>query len=273
MPRLRRAPDRYDYYEQAVQSPDLQARFLRALHAAPAAAPLTLGEDFCGSGALTEAWLSIDPAHRAACIDHDPEPLERLRERLSDDQAARARIEQGDALDWDAPGDVIATLNFSICELRDRRSMSGYFRRARRRLRPGGSLVIDIYAGAEEFTLGESDMEMRGGVRYVWEQREADPVTGRVVNAIHFFPPGDEPIRDAFVYRWRLWSPPELRDAMLEAGFTRVDIYERFGQAVDTEGVLYPAPVDHPSELDETFVVYLVARTDQAPGGEAEGGA
>jgi hypothetical protein len=28
-----------------------------------------------------------------------------------------------------------------------------------------------------------------------------------------------EIVEDAFVYRWRLWSAPELRDAMAEAGF------------------------------------------------------
>lgn len=33
-------------------------------------------------------------------------------------------------------------------------------------------------------------------------------------------------IEDAFVYRWRLWSVPELREAMLEAGFASTEVRE-----------------------------------------------
>jgi hypothetical protein len=32
-------------------------------------------------------------------------------------------------------------------------------------------------------------------------------------------------MKDAFTYDWRLWTIPELRDAMLEAGFSDVAVF------------------------------------------------
>jgi hypothetical protein len=101
-------------------------------------------------------------------------------------------------------------------------------------------------------------------IRYTWEQREADPMSGLVEDAIHFRADRDGEIvyqeADAFVYRWRLWSIPELRDAMDEAGFARSEVYAELGDAVDDSGRAYARPVSDPSELDETYVVCIAAR-------------
>jgi hypothetical protein len=67
-------------------------------------------------------------------------------------------------------------------------------------------------------------------------------------------------IRDAFVYDWRLWSIAEVRDAMEEAGFASVEVHDRLGDAVDSEGNLYPRALEPGEELDENWVVYAVAR-------------
>ena len=32
-------------------------------------------------------------------------------------------------------------------------------------------------------------------------------------------------IERAFSYDWRLWTVPEVRDALIDAGFERVDVY------------------------------------------------
>ncbi len=124
--------------------------------------------------------------------------------------------------------------------------------------------MCDLYGGVDAFALGESEVELRAGeggeAVYVWEQREADPLTGRVENAMHFRLPDGSWLRDAFVYDWRLWSAPELRDAMLEAGFGEVAVHDRLGDAVDEEGRIYALPVEGPDDLDENFVIYLAAR-------------
>jgi hypothetical protein len=59
----------------------------------------------------------------------------------------------------------------------------------------------------------------------------------RVVNSLHFRVERDGEIVaahfDAFVYTWRMWSVPELRDAMLEAGFATTRITD--GITVESE--------------------------------------
>jgi hypothetical protein len=66
---------------------------------------------------------------------------------------------------------------------------------------------------------------------------------------------------DAFVYEWRLWSVPELRDAMDEAGFSKTQVYAKLADAWDDEGNAYVEPVmDAEDELDESFIVMVAGR-------------
>ena len=63
------------------------------------------------------------------------------------------------------------------------------------------------------------------------------PATGHTDCFIHFrFPDGSE-LTDAFSYTWRLYTPPELRDLLLEAGFAEVRVYfEEFDEEGDGTG-------------------------------------
>jgi hypothetical protein len=257
-------PDRYALYERTVQHPGLQAAFLAALLPHGTSAPV-LGEDFSGTGAISRAWVEINPQAAAICVDHDTEPLEYLagKERITAHHA--------DVLDVDDPADVLAVLNFSICQWRTRASLLGYLRHARARLRTGGSLVLDLYGGESAFSTGcydlsidepDSDGSQDSAVLYRWEQQEVDPATGRVRNAMHFQMADGSWWNDVFVYEWRLWSIPEMRDALCEAGFGAVKIYDRLGDAIDTDGRVYPKPIGHGSELSPDYVVYLVAQLD-----------
>ena len=36
--------------------------------------------------------------------------------------------------------------------------------------------------------------------------------------------PGSK-LKDAFIYKWRLWSIPEVRELLAEAGFSRSEVY------------------------------------------------
>lgn len=253
-------PDRHELYERAVQSPAMQARFLRALLGPMQRGHVTLGEDFSAAGAIARAFLALSPEHRAVCVDLDPVALGRLAELLDPSLHSALTIRHADVLDTNDPVDILAALNFSLCEIHDRPGLVGYLRNAGARLNPGGLFVADLYGGIDAMSVGESEEELPGGVRYVWEQRAADPLTGRVVNAMHFHLPAGRTLRDAFVYHWRLWTVPELRDAMTEAGFTSTEVHDRLGGAIDSDGAIHPLPVTDPDELDETFVVYVVAR-------------
>lgn len=53
----------------------------------------------------------------------------------------------------------------------------------------------------------------------------------------------------------------ELRDAMVEAGFRRTQVYAKLADAIDDEGNAYVEPVMHAeSELEDSFIVLVVGR-------------
>jgi hypothetical protein len=254
--------DRFALYERCVQSPDDLVPLLRAIHGRE---PVVLGEDFCGTARVSAAWVEQVPDGRAVAVDHDREAASRVPRH------AAVEVVVGDVVrDTDHgrhAADVIWAGNFSIGEQRSRAELLAYLGHARRRLRSTGVLVCDLYGGETAFLTGSVDRDVPlpggGAVRYTWEQREADPLTGRVVNAMHFElrrpDGGEQRMRDAFVYRWRLWGVPELRDAMLEAGFSSTAVYPRTPDAVDGEGRAWVEPLEDPAELDDSFDVLIAA--------------
>ncbi len=260
----RRATSRFDLYEWCVQTPDLQARFLRALHHGT---PTSLCEDFCGPASIARAWTLIDPRYTSAGVDRDPEPLTHAKRRAREQHIPprRLRTLRADALKTTHRADIIAAFNFAACELHERPALLAYLRRVRRRLKKHGLFACDTYGGRDAFTPSSISRRLRtpiGVVTYTWEQRHADPLTARVENAIHFRLPRGKPMRDAFLYDWRLWSVPELREALIEAGFKSTEVHLTYGEAIDGEG--NPVPVaSQPGEIiDENFVAYVVGRTD-----------
>ena len=63
------------------------------------------------------------------------------------------------------------------------------------------------------------------GFTYIWDQAEFEPVTSRIVCHIHFKFPDGSKIKRAFTYDWRLWTLPEFREILTEAGFAKVRVY------------------------------------------------
>ncbi len=254
-----RLPTRFDLYELCAQSPRLMAAFLRAVHGVE---PAVLREDFSGGGAVCREWVGLIRGGRAIAVDMDPEPLRRLA------GLRRVRRVCADVMACDEHADVISATNFAIGYWPTRRDLVKYLRRTRRRLRPGGIFACDTYGGATAFTTGtlvrERVTESGLRVRYIWEQRSANPLTGRVLDAMHFRVfRGTEVVLDlpgAFVYDWRLWSIVELREAMGEAGFSRTEVYAEIAEGVDTDGRTHVRPVKEPDELPESYVVQVVAR-------------
>jgi hypothetical protein len=117
-------------------------------------------------------------------------------------------------------------------------------------------LILDVYGGSEAQEELEEPREVEG-FDYVWDQKHYNPVTGDVINHIHFrFPDGTE-LKSAFVYEWRLWSLPELRELLKEAGFKDVTCYwEGSDEDGDGNGEWSVTKV---GEACEGWVAYLVA--------------
>jgi len=104
--------------------------------------------------------------------------------------------------------------------------MVRYFRRMYDSLLIDGVFMLDAYGGYESYQPGlEEPSKIKGGFTYIWHQDVMDPISNHVINHIHFEFRDGTRWRKAFTYDWRLWSLPELRELLLEAGFSNVTIY------------------------------------------------
>lgn len=263
--------DRHALYESCVQSAEETVPLLRAIHGDD---PRVLGEDFSGTAAVSREWVRTVPDGTATAQDLDSETIDAGR------AAARTELVDGDRLSWlvgdvrdgGAEADVVYVGNFSICELHARADLVAYLRATRARLKPGGVVVCDLYGGDTAYSIGSAERVEPGPepgthVLYTWEQREADPLTARVLNVIHFEIQDEDDatlveLVEAYVYDWRLWSVPELREAMLEAGFAETEVHGRRPDAIDDEGMAYVLAIEDPEDLDETWDVLVVGRAD-----------
>ena len=63
------------------------------------------------------------------------------------------------------------------------------------------------------------------GFTYIWEQASFDPISSHMQCYIHFKTDDGLNIDKAFSYYWRLWTLPELKELLLESGFSQVEIY------------------------------------------------
>ena len=74
---------------------------------------------------------------------------------------------------------------------------------------------------------------------------------------IHFRFPDGSKLKKAFSYSWRLYTAPELRDMLLEAGFRDVTVYWE-GEDEDGEGNGVFTP-NEKGEADLAWIAYIVA--------------
>jgi hypothetical protein len=75
---------------------------------------------------------------------------------------------------------------------------------------------------------------------------------------IHFHFPDGSKLQNAFTYEWRLWSLPEIREVLQEAGFQTSTVYWQGTDAATGEGdgIFSPTVVGDP---DPGWIAYIVA--------------
>ena len=259
--------DRHRLYELAVQCPAAEIDFVeRTFQALRGRAARDLREDFCGTAALCREWVLRHSENRAWGLDLDGEVLEwaaqRGLEALPAQAGARIALIQADVrTPWNRPLDLILATNFSYWLLRERVVLLDYFRRARTALRPDGLLLLDAYGGYDAFrvlteTRPVSDPEC-GDFTYVWEQADYDPISGRLLCHIHFHFDDGSRLERAFSYDWRLWTLPEIRELLREAGFSRVLTYwQGWDDSGEPDGRFVPVETGAP---DAGWIAYLSA--------------
>ncbi|EFH54379.1 hypothetical protein ARALYDRAFT_486135 [Arabidopsis lyrata subsp. lyrata] len=124
--------------------------------------------------------------------------------------------------------DIVCAFNFSCCCLQERSELVSYFKNARDALsKKGGIFVMDLYGGAS----AEGQLKLQRkfpNFTYTWEQAEFDILSRKTRISLHYhLQKQNRKIRHAFSYSWRLWSLPEIKDCMEEAGFSSVHFWLR----------------------------------------------
>lgn len=255
---------KYDYYEKSVQNAEgeveyMQKEFQRYYgHKA-----YVLREDFCGTGAISCAWVADDKRAEAYGIDLDPEPIamgkERHYSKLTKAQQTRMQYLQQNVLTAKTPKiDVICAFNFSYFIFRSRKDLLQYFKAVRKSLNKQGIFFIDLFGGPESQKL-VTDTKKIGKLTYYWECQHFNPLSQDCTFAIHFRDEKGKKHENVFTYHWRLWTMPELRDLLTEAGFAKVVPYWE-GDDDDGGGNGEFEPTTEVENCD-AWVCYLAALT------------
>ena len=259
-----RTADKHDLYQRSVQSASEDASFLARRFRAMAGRPLrSFREDFCGTALLCCEMVRLHPENHALGIDLHGPTLRWARShnlsRLREGERLRVDLMQRDVLSVRSPRvDLVAALNFSYWVFRSRPEMRAYFRNARRSLVPGGALVIDVYGGGNAQKVLVERTRLRG-FDYVWDQAAFDPITHRILCRIHYEFPDGSRMRNAFTYRWRLWTLPELREMMDEAGFRDVHVlWEGTDRKRNVGNEVYRR--SRRGTADPAWIAYLIGR-------------
>jgi SAM-dependent methyltransferase len=221
---------KYDYYERSVQNAEGEVSFMhdefKRFYGRP---PFTMREDFCGTGAISCKWVEQDKNCEAYGVDLDPEPIkmgfERHYSNLTKKQQERMHYLCQNVLSTTAPKvDVVCAFNFSYFIFKTRKQILQYFRSVRKSLNKQGVFFLDIFGGPESQKL-VTDVKKLKGLTYYWECQHFNPFTHECTFAIHFKDHKGKKHRNVFTYDWRLWTMPELRDVLREAGFAKTIPY------------------------------------------------
>ena len=264
---------RHYLYSAAVQSVDADLAFFRRIYKKRNGETFRrLREDFCGTAVLACDWVRRDLRNEAWGIDLDQPTLDwgvkHYGPRLGK-SSKRLHLQCRDVLQVTRPKvDLVAALNFSYSVFHTRDMLSRYFRQVCKSLAHGGVFVLDAWGGSE--TMCE-DLENRSveaeeafdgkkipSFTYVWEQSRFNPIDHRIVCHIHFKLRDGTRMKKAFTYDWRLWTLPEMRELLLDAGFVSADVYvEGWDDEEDeSDGIFRKRKY---FENQEGWVAYVVA--------------
>ncbi len=267
MPRRRPTPDRFVLYQRAVQEPSSEVDFIDAeFRRLRRRAPSRLREDFCGTAAVCCEWVKRRRVNTAVGLDLDRATLDwglaHNVARLRPGQRRRVTLLRRNVLE---PGgaarvDAVYSGNFSWWVFTTRRDLLRYFRAVRRSLVRDGLFILDIYGG-HDAGRPMRERERIGGKKrgfwYTWRQAAFDPITARKTCHIDFALDDGTRLPGAFTYDWRLWTIPETREALADAGFRRTTVYWE-GDEPGGGGDGDFKPVEKGEAL-ASFVAYLAA--------------
>ncbi len=263
-PTMAEMADIHELYEHSVQNVENEIEFLQKTFTTLTGRTGHLfREDFCGTASASCEWVKQGPEFQAIGVDIDASVLEWGRKnrvaKLPLEDQARVSLIESDVLTVETPKvDLLVAFNFSYWIFEERATMLKYMRSCRESLKDDGVLFMDMFGGPESFEeTKEKTKHKKLGFTYIWHQAEFHPITNHMQCYIHFKFKDGSKIKKAFSYAWRLYTAPELRDLLLEAGFSNVTVYWE-GEDEDGEGNGEFLP-DARGEADLAWIAYIVA--------------
>lgn len=254
--------DLHELYEESVQNVENEVQFIQTTFQQVRGRPAKVfREDFCGTASLACQWVRQGVEYQAIGVDIEPSVLEWGRDnrvaRLTPEEQARVSLIESDVQTVETPPvDVLCAFNFSYWIFEERAQMLAYMRRCHAAIKDDGLLFMDMFGGPESFEETKEKTKHKG-FTYIWDQAEFHPITNHMQCYIHFKFPDGSKLKKAFSYSWRLWTAPELRDLLLEAGFSNVTVYWE-GEDEDGDGNGEFTP-DEKGEADLAWIAYIVA--------------
>jgi cyclopropane fatty-acyl-phospholipid synthase-like methyltransferase len=263
---LAETADRHKLYELSVQCAEAEIDFVddtfKKLRGRRAR---LLREDFCGTANVCCEWVKRRKFNRAIGVDLDASVLEwgkthRLGELKPSERKRIGLLEENVLSVKTEPAEIISAMNFSYWLFKERKQLKRYFKRVHNQLADDGILFMDAYGGYDSYKEIEEEREIEDGdtrFTYVWEQEKYEPISGNLICHIHFDFEDGSRMERAFSYDWRLWSLPEIRELLGEAGFSKVTVYwQGFDEDGEPDGEF--VPVDE-GEADAGWICYITA--------------
>ncbi|MGD9021234.1 MAG: hypothetical protein PVF46_05510, partial [Lysobacterales bacterium] len=180
------------------------------------------------------------------------------------EQQQRIELHLGDVLEAQTDlADIVLAMNFSYYLFLTRAELRSYFESVLESLVDDGILFLDAYGGYEApmvLTEPRACQDAAGNeFTYIWDQVTFNPIDSCMDCNIHFEFPDGSRMEKAFSYHWRLWTLPELREILYEAGFRQVDVYWEGTDEEKNEGngIYTPSEV---GDADPGWVCYIVAQ-------------
>lgn len=256
--------DPHDLYQRSVQDVEAEIDFIEEtwnqLRRRPAE---VLREDFCGTANTACEWVRRGTWNYAIGIDQDQDVLD-WGERnnvaaLKPQEQQRIELLYGNVLDVPTQlADIVCAMNFSYFLFHTRDALREYFSCVHEGLSKDGIFFLDAYGGYDAPRELEESRDCDGFV-YIWDQAVFNPIDSLMTCHIHFEFPDGSRLNRAFTYHWRLWTLPEIREILFEAGFRQADIYWEGTDEDSQEGNGLFAPSET-GEADAGWVCYIVAQ-------------
>jgi SAM-dependent methyltransferase len=222
-------------YELSVQSTETQIEIFQAISEELNKKPSrSLREDFCGTFYLSKEWIKSNKQNTALGLDLDPNPLAYGKKHhfdpLTADEKKRLKLKRLNVISVTSPKvDLIGACNFSFFIFKERAVLIKYFKSCLKSLKPKGLLILEMTGGPGMIQKLKEQRTVKANdgfkFRYIWDQKSFNPLNRNGHYAIHFKFLDGTMMENAFTYDWRIWTIPEVREALHEAGFKKTYIY------------------------------------------------